>query len=130
METPALTRAGGSGRSHTEGTPPTGTPVWSLFGVRVPTHPQILQPLFPHWHPLPGACHLHCSPLHPSLLGAIAPFIKTVLKFSRGLSTYTVPLCDTVCRLMTIFLSPSESPTQGRPIPGTAQNHSRPILDP
>lgn len=69
METPALTRTGGSVKHCTEGTPPAGTPVWSLFGVRVPTPPQIFQPLFTCWHPLPRGCRLHCSPLHPACLG-------------------------------------------------------------
>jgi len=85
VETPALTRAGGSDRCCVEGTPPAGTPVWPLHP------PQIFQPLFPHWHPLPGGCHLHRSPLHPSLLGAVPPFVKADFEV-QSWSQY-VPCC-------------------------------------
>lgn len=47
--------------------PLTGTVAWSLVGVKVPAPPNLSA----------QGCHLHCSPLHPNLLGDIPPLIKT-----------------------------------------------------
>lgn len=108
--------------SHRE-YPIVGTPVWSLFIVRVPHPPAI----FPH------CCHTHWAPLPPSLLGAVPPFIKRDFEADSGpqyiYSLYS-PLGDTVCRLITILLSPPQHLTQDRLIPSTAQIHPRPLLDP
>lgn len=82
METPALTRAGGSGiarRVH-----PRWGPRFGPYLVLGSLHPPNLSATLPS-----VACPARglSLPLHPSLLRVVPPFIKTILKFSCGLST-------------------------------------------